>query len=847
MSSARETFKRRSKRQDQSDAPVTQTDFGSGLIKNTPHDEIPKNALAGLVNAHAFPKEIRPRRGTRIIPLTIPPITDRIAYIATKDGSIITSLSGDIFTEDDVSNYWVWPDENIHDEIIDYISATQVRVHRANTKDVTAGCWIHGRLNLWEWHQAKRKLVWQWGREIYISEIYLSNGYLRTTALIQAACVSYQKPYNVLSDWSEMDDYGVVYNPAGTYLVNFDSEPYTIFKKNSPVPTRLPDDVERNMDSKYRYDILYSMSRLEGQGLRSRITPGVATLQESGTTAIDEEENPVRDNAIIFTTRKIDNGIRTNGKLTAGTLAAAQQAPTYWAGINDASFQWTVNGRTEEFVCDFTITTGAAVTSLSDVASELQRVLRLVFYAATCYYDADNTRFIFTTGEEDGSTCGYGIAGTGGTSIANVLGMTTLFGAVVDNANIYAQPYTFGPFYIPEISAGVRDRHWSHYVLYGTPDIGPDGVSPRVGPSGEILPPLKFGYRSEVRVAGAMYGSKESDGLVTVVRGTFEEYDVGTSLEWEDGDVDTIVSWVSGTQVYVSSEYYYDPKPLQACAIGGGDVFRASQSGYIVTREGGEEFTADDVGETIWWSSDYSSIIEEFIDADTVRVRDSAERDTQGLTMAPISRMITDLTNDETIRNRFDELYVGALRHRFHYQMPNVNIGEVVPGFMVTAIRNASFVYYCQLGSSLKYLSGYHLPNRQISDKIEESIQTIKVAPNKVIIWCKGSTWQAPTNDARILTLPEFGESFAVLFFDVVDNNQGITDTGSIEKVESSVFEMVLSDNSVRQFDLFKYGIDLTVSSTGQDIIKNDLKDTWGIGCSIYESTLGHIFWRVTR
>ena len=228
-------------------------------------------------------------------------------------------------------------------------------------------------------------------------------------------------------------------------------------------------------------------------------------------------------------------------------------------------------------------------------------------------------------------------------------------------------------------------------------------------------------------------------------------------------------------------------------------------------------------------------------------VYDSADRDTQGLTMCPVSRMITDLVNDETLRNRFDELYVGALRHRFYYQMPNVNIGEVVPGFMVTAIRNTSFIYYCQLGTSIKYLSGYNLPSRQTSDKVEESIQTLKVAPNKIIVWCKGSTWQAPTNDARILTLPEFGESYAVLYFDVVDGNQGITDTGSIERVESGLLEMILTDNSMRQFDLYKYGVDLTVNSAGQDIIKKDLKETWGIGCSIYDNKLGHIIWRVDR
>lgn len=845
MSSARETFKRRSKEKDQADAPITQTNF-SGMVKNHPHDEIAATALALIRNAHAFPTEIQPRLGTKVINFTVPAMEDRTGYTATKDGMIITSLSGNIFTEDDVSCYWVWPDEDIHDEIIEYISPTQVRTHRISEKPATANCWLHGRLNLWEWHSMKRKMVWQWGEEVYINDVYLSEGHLHFDTLEKVVCVSYHKPMNVLSDWDELEEYGVIFNSRGTFLINFNSTPPTMFKKNSPVPSRLPDDVPRALDSNYRYDVLYSMSRLEGQGLRTRMTPSTPILQESGTTAIDENQNPPRDNAIIWTDKRIDNGIRTNGKLYCNNLATAQQAPSYWAGLNNASFRLTINGRTEEIACDFSIATGAAITSLTEVATEIQRATRLVFYTATCEYDADNTRFIFSSGEEDGSAIGYGTNGTGGTNVAGLICMTAAAGAVIDNANVYAAPYIMGPFRIPEISSGVRERHWTHYVQYRTPDIGEDGVTPRVGPSGEILPPLQFCYSQEVRIAGAFYASKDITGLVTAQRGTFEIQDVGTSLEWEDGDIDTIIQWVSATQVYVLSDYV-EIKPLQAAAIGGGRVIRAVQNGYIVTRISGGTFGSGDVGKQIWWSSDYVSIIEEVISANSVRVYDSETREVQGLTLDPTERMINDTTNDESIRNRFDELSIGALRSRFWYQMPNVNAGVIAPGFMITAIRNTKFIYYCQLGVSLKYLSGYHLPNRQTSDKVEDSIQKIKVMPNKVVVWCKGSTWYAPTIDARILTLPEFGEAYTVLYFDVVDRAEGITDTGSIEEIKSGLFEMILTENTVKQFDGNVYGNDLSINELGQDLIKKDLKETKGIGLSVYNNKLGHIFWRVDK
>jgi len=852
---SRELFKARSKRKDQTIEPVTQTNFSVGLIKNAPHDDIPDGALAGLRNAHAFPTECQPRLGTRLLDITAPAMLGRTGYVASKTGTVLTA-SAAIFTEADVSNYWVWPDETIHDEIIEFISTTQVRVHRSGNKGFTGGCYMHGRHNLMRYHWSKRKFVIQWGREIYIYDPAIVNGVIEFRNQTLAVCVSYFQPNNVLSDWSEMDDYGVIFNSTGTFLVDFDTTPPHIFKKNSPVPRVLLDDDPRIeggqgiLPSRRRYDAVYTVSRLEGQGLRTRTTEGIKILQESGPVRIDKEQDPPRDNAIVWTRNRIDSGLRTNGQLTCGALAAAQQTPAYWAGLNNATFQIVVNGQQEMFICDFTIATGAAITSLQEVAVEIQRVIRLVFYAATCEYNSDTFQFVLSSGEEDGSTMGYGVEGVGGTPVGVLMGITQAAGALLDNANIYAQPYSSGVFTVPPAIGTIPEWHWTHYVKYRSTDIGPDGVVSRIGPGGEILPPLKMTYTVEVRVAGAFYAYRTCiTGIVTAVRGTFQIYDVGTSLVWEDGDVDTIIQWISDTEVLVSipGDYYYcEDKPLQAAAIGGGNVFRASQTGTTVTRTNGDVFTIADERKTIWWSSDQNSIIRTFVDANTVIVWDSTTRDVQGMTLSPTGRYINDPTNDETLLNRQGELHVGLLTNRFWEEMPNVNVGEVVPGFMITAVRDSSFIYYCQLGASVKYLSGYHLTSRQTADKVEESIQTIRIMPNKAIVWCKGSTWGGPTNQPRVFTIPEFGEHFAVIYFDVIDANMGVSDTGSIQKIKTGLLEMICSDNSMRQFDGFKYSDDFTIEpSTGQDKIKRDFKLCWGLGISIYDGErLGHILWR---
>ncbi len=851
MSSSRETFQKRTKRGDQRNDPTTYDNFSRGMIRNAPHDDLPEKSLANLINAHAYPTEIQPRLGARWINFTVPPIEGRTGYTASKAGNVITATA-EIFSQGDVSNYFVFPGTDIHQELTGYISTTQMRARDVGDIDLISGCWMHGRQNLFEFHYAERKVVMQWGQVVYVSQIIQdSTGKVTLDTLVKAPCVSFHQPGNVVSDWSEMDQYGVIYNSNGTFLLDFSTSPPLLFKKNSQEPRVLPADVERTTDSKFRYDILYTMSRLAEQGIRTRTTESAEILQESAPTALNEDLDPPRDNAITWTTRRIDSGDRTNGRLTGGRLAPAQQTPNYWVGLNDATLTLVINDQSEMFVFDFSIATGAAVTSLEEVAAEIQRVVRLVFYSATCEYQSENFRFVLTSGEEDGSVMDYADEGVGGTPVANLM-LLVEGDATLDNVNIYAQPRSDGYYTVPLATPANPEWHWTHYVKYRTTDIGPSGVTPRIGPSGEILPPLRFTYAVEVRTCGAFYAERASNGIVTAFRGTFQIYDVGTALEWLDGEIDTIYRFIDDTHVSVAksgeSNYYMQPKKKMVCAIGGGEVVEASQSGDLVTRTGGPSFTEADLRKPIFWSTDYSSIISEYIDGDTVRVYDSIDRETQGLTYDPIRRMINDPMSDEGLRNRQGETSIGLLTNRFWTAMPNVNIGEVVPGFMVTAIRNFTEVYYCQLGAGLKYLSGYFLSSRQTSDKVENSIQTIKMMPNKVIVFCKGATWGGPTNQPRVFTLPEFGEHFAVLYFDVIDIDVGVIDIASIRKIDSGFFEMRCSDGSVRQFNSHQYFEDLTVDpQTSQDRIKKDFQECWQMGTSCYIDRLGHVFWTRTR
>lgn len=853
MSNAREFDKGKAK-------PWSQTNFGRGMVKNAPHEDIPDGSVALLRNAHAFPTEIQPRLASKIYSDIQPPVlTDssgvaRSGYGATQTGYIVTSLSGNIFTENDVSNFFVWPgDANYHCEIFEYISPTQVRVDDSVDRSATYGCWLHARLNLNAFHKTMRKKVYLWGTDVYVADD------LTLTSWTKAVCVSYEQPSNAISSWDEMDDFGIIANSNGLFLLDFTLDIPVLFKKNTPIPSILIEEEPREELSKHRYDYTYSMSRLAGNGLRDRTDEGAVIRQESGTLALNTNVDPARDYGTIWTDRLIDSEVQTQGRLVGGELTRAHSRPSYWfgiSGVNAGNFRLTINDETQDFFIDFGAT-GFAVGSMPDVAAAIQLVIRTTFPFATCEYFKEGHHFVFTSGREESSTIDFGLDGDapGYTNISGDLEIREGDGATVDNLYPFAQPKEVGVFHTPRvpIEPTAPEQHWSHYTIYRTTDIGPEGVSPRVlEATGEELQPLTFTWVKDIRVAGAFLASRDADGLVTASIGTFEEDDVGTPLAWEDGEVDTITEYVSSSQVQTQTaddaDYYYGgPKTDEAAAIGGGRVFRGSQTGNVVTRVGGDVFTAADERKTIHWSTGYYSYITEFVNANTVLVHDAMNKEAQGFTMEPLNRVFNDTVPDKTLRNRQGELYIGLLSHRFYVAMPNVNIIGIVPGFMITARSGESVLHYCQLPNAKKYLSGYYLENRQQNDRVDGGITEILKIPNKFIVFCSTSTWGGPTNVPDIKKLPEFGEAYSILHVDVIDERLGVIDIGSIREVWYGVYEMRTSDNAWRQFTEYGYDKqlgDMSVdTNTGQDIVKIDLFAAWPIGASAYLDKVGHLWW----
>ncbi|HUX56363.1 MAG TPA: hypothetical protein VMV77_05285 [Bacteroidales bacterium] len=261
-------------------APKPTNDFSFGVLKD--NAEIPDGALADAENVVVYPTEFIGRTGSELHTLTqIPAMPDRTGYSATKSINTITTTT-DVFTEDDVTNFFVWPgDPNQHDEIIEYISPTQVKVaYKNDFDDIVTGCYLRGRNDFFGFHHQRKIWIQQFYRQFYYSNIDMDSW-------TEVVTISRDLPFNNIGGKAEFDDYSeLVFNSNGIFKL--DLEQNWAYKLNIPVPD-IPiapqEQIGGDDDTAFRY--LYSAARLAGQQvIRNRLDP-IRIESETGTNTED--------------------------------------------------------------------------------------------------------------------------------------------------------------------------------------------------------------------------------------------------------------------------------------------------------------------------------------------------------------------------------------------------------------------------------------------------------------------------------------------------------------------------------------------------------------------------------
>ena len=815
-----------------------QEQFGSGLVNDPPSSDIPDDSLAKLFNAVAYPEWVQGRNGSELYSSTpYPALSGRTGYNLTFDGTTVTSNSGAIFTEDDISQFIVAG--GVHYEITGYTSTTVVTVDLA-ASGTFAGCYLRGRVNARMWHKVQRKVVTMLGSDVYTQDYTLG-------AFTKVLVISGATPNNVTSVMDELDDHVIIYNSSGIYRVVLGiTYPY-MYNINTPVANVAVSSNEQkdNLNIGRRY--LFSMNRMRGNGIRDRedAATGAVIEQESGTNGIRADGN---DYGEVWTEKRRGDDTKSQGVLRGGNIIDADlDAGAVWAAITDGSLTLSVNGVAQAIYVDFT-----GVETMSDVAERIEVSAQSYFPNFTCDFELSTTttRFVLTSGMKDNTTLGWVTDGVGGTNIADNMLVRNGDGGTLATAEVYEEPHIIRRFTVPLLRNDITSyqQHWTHYSIYGTLDIGPEGTDPVTGIGNN---PERYMWLYDLRVAAGFYASKDSTGLITASQGTFELADVGSVFEWENGDRDVIVSYISGTQVTAEASGdvgYEESLSEQAAAIGDGLVFRASQTGYTVTNEtvlNANAFTAADVGRMLFWADGVEALITEYVDANTVLVQESRTHATQGMTKDPEWRAFNDTVSDDILRIRRNS-GKWLLRQRFWEPLPLTNIGVVVPGFLFAAVRGESNLYYTQLPPTQKYLAGSHNPFHQTDESCKDAITHIAEFPDRLVVFCTESTWAGATNKSIELNVADKVGEKVVAFggLQVVDSNIGLLDYGSLQMPELGFSIMITSEPAVRTFDGYKFGPNLAeIEKLGMGAVMKQLRTWQAATASLYHPDTGYVIW----
>jgi len=812
----RNTYRPATKNQKSDEIYREQDRFDAAMVGGPPASEIPENSVAWLYNAVAYPKWLQGRFGSRIYaeecrvtypetlswPIGFPGERERNNLNGSKDGYVVTSSNAN-FTEGDVANYFVWND-GYNDLIMEYISATQVRVRDSQEQSASNSCFIRGKHNGWHFHKGLKKVVVQLGGEFYVSNNLTLSSWSRVLP------VSASQAFNVISQFDDFDDTSIIaFNSNGIFKIVLDVAEAYCYRVNTNGPFQYVTGVLPNDTLPIGYRYIYTATRLRGTDpIRSRV--GSFIEQESCPNLVDDDQ---KDYGEVWTANLRGDGTKTHGVLTSGTIQnASLDAVNVWAVVDDGTFQISINSRFFNIWVDFT-----DVTTMSEVAERIQIAIRQYWPDATCVFSANT--FIITSGLVDGSTVdSVGTAlGGGGTDIVAV-GYANFVGATIETVT-YAEPYTIQDLQVPrQQNTNAPEWHFTHYSIYKTLNIGPAGTDPVTGQAND---PERYIWAADLRVAGAFLATKSLSGLVTAIVGEFEEGDVNSVLEWEDGDRDTIIAYVDSLNVIVDTAAYPEEAKFQACAIGNGRVFRTSQSGYFVTRTQGDVFTEADERKMIYWADGSYSYIVDYISENRVRVHDSVTRQSQGITLDPEMRNWNELVDDDLLIARTKSY---TIRNRAWEPLPLTNTGKVVPGWIFCAVREEQRIYYAQHAPGTKYLAGGHNPLQETTD-CKDAIKRIEEFPNRVVIYCSSSVYGGPTNTSIELKVEGTGEFVNVFAgLQLLEEDLGVPDYGSVKPVSLGKQVCRTSQLDVRIFDGFKFGPNLAETADGMELVMDELR-----------------------
>jgi hypothetical protein len=367
--------------------------------------------------------------------------------------------------------------------------------------------------------------------------------------------------------------------------------------------------------------------------------------------------------------------------------------------------------------------------------------------------------------------------------------------------------------------------HWTHFSLYGTLDIGVNGIDAQ---SKEANNSERFYWMDDVPRIKCFLGTITADTLVSNIP-IFSKYDVGVVFAGVAGTI-TITAFLSANTVTVTHTETGFTNVV--CAIGSTRKGTIGVTGATTKSKlgisAGFSVSAADVGKLIWFSDGSVDIITAAGSVygawtlEWIRGRDTsggtlgfAIQDTHSTSTAAY-RYYRDLIPDngaEGLRVRDGFL----LSNRFMEPLPPGNVGAVCPGFIIAGSENGRVLCYSNTGD--RRFAGYFHPTFQV-DSVDIGILRLSEFEHCLIGYGRIGYALWDLTDTKIVndelsdsTLAPLGRNPIVVFRSRKDvKGIGCLSVGAVCKTRDGIDLVVTQNKEIRIFDGYKFGDNLLAS-----------------------------------
>jgi len=817
---------------------LTRDNFAGGMNVDDPASELQANELAKLVNLIAFDNYMEGRTGCKeLLAFPLPAIQinsedgpQDILLIGNKDDYEVEITGEWDATQQDKllindGDYFYWPETELLDQITDRSAPTYPKKFTSLIVGdyAQANCKVIGQPFGAYYHDKTKMLYLHLGTELW----KIDNSFTEYQRVTLAGSEGLSR---TRSRFRPQDANIIIFNGNGIFKINTGEPNEHYFKINVDVPIVLIDEVSATDAKLNGRQVIYTLARIVGGNFNEgRLGTDNLLLQETGPCASNAATG--RDSAKVYTELPVGTGKETKDVLTSKDSAIDHCQDNYllWQTWPDWAFKISMNSIVKNIRFD-----GSGVANMFEVADRIQSALRSDFPSATCEYKISalgNPTLIITPGETgviddlNGTTGTYVDAPDAGHDAIGSLKMGLGDGTL--QAVLAKEPVSYTGLGVELDSAAM-----THMALYGSKNLKNASTFSE-----------KLIWIKDVPIIRVLSGALPAKGLDY----SGQVFQTGSGMAIYKDDEGSVVRFFNGTEItlqkitqtaggddsYESTSLYGRGKEFLApagingpAAIGAEKVARASQLnapdfGIItidnvkvgkvngVDTDGIYEFEDGDVGRIIFVSD---GTLRTIIHVQSKTIAWVKELDIfNDLTIAwnynkltaAASRAITDTVTDVILESRGGRQGVDdfLLQTRYFKPMPSGSIGEVANTFIFVAPDNSNAYYYSATPLGQKHRGGYYHPGYQKDDNAEDVITFIKRYADRIVFFCRRSTWGTSTATINSIDEPTLGEKIFIVPSVSFVANIGLVNVDSLQDIGIGQSIMITTEPAVRTFD----------------------------------------------